>query len=140
MPVNITNIKITRELLERNCYMENIVTMENIVSWSALAGTSVGRGPSSTEIKYKVSWLGTLKIFLELVFVGLKLETANFIDSTLSDQDKEKIIEQKKLNKRLSSADFQSEKKKHKVTSSVKNNPSNIGEHSSITSSSFQQF
>ena len=92
MPVNITNMKITGELLERSCYMENIVTMENIVSWSALAGTSVGRGPSSTQIKYKVSLMGTLNIFLKLVFVGLKLDPANFIDTTLIDQDKEKII------------------------------------------------
>ena len=87
MPVNITDMKITRELLEKSCYMENIVTMENIVSWSALTGTSVGRGPNSTQIKYKVPWMGTLKIFLELVFVGLKLDPANFIDSTLIDID-----------------------------------------------------
>ena len=75
-----------------------------------------------------------------MVFVGLKLDPANFIDTILIDQDIDKIIEQKKLNKRLSSADFQSGKKKKKVTSPVKNNPSNIGVHSSITSSSFQQF
>ena len=49
MPVNITDMKITRELLEKSCYIENIK------SWSALTGTSVGRGPSSTQIKYKVS-------------------------------------------------------------------------------------
>ena len=115
MPVSLTDIKITRELLDKSNYTENIVTMENIVSWTALSGKSVSRGPSSTQIKYKVSWLGTLKIFLELVFIGLRLDPANFVDSTLIDQDKEKIIEQKKLNKRLSTTDFHSEKKKKNI-------------------------
>ena len=60
MPVSLTDIKITRELLDKSNYTENIVTMENIVSWTALSGKSVSRGPSSTQIEYKVSWLGTI--------------------------------------------------------------------------------
>ena len=112
MPVSLTDIKITRELLDKSNYTENIVTMENIVSWTALTGTSVSRGPNSTQIKYKVSWLGTLKIFLELVFVGLKRDPANFVDSTLIDQDKEIIIEQKKLNKNLAVQNFKVRRRK----------------------------
>ena len=75
----------------------------------------MGRGPVAGAIRYKMSWLGVLKVLLELVFVGLKKDPATHIDANLIDEDKERMIEQAKLNKRLSSADFESAKKKARV-------------------------
>ena len=114
MPVSA--LVITKDLLAKADYGDSHVCMERIVPWSALAGTSVARGPKSGELRIKISWLAVCKILLELVFVGLDLDQSEHIDSDLIDQEKEKEIQKKKLNKRLSSgADFESLKKKKKL-------------------------
>ena len=61
---------VTKRILINGGYTDEVLTMQNLVSWSALAGKCVGRGPSSGEIRYKLSWLGVLKVLLELIFVG----------------------------------------------------------------------
>ena len=65
LSVPVSALVITKDLLTKADYHDINVCMESIVPWSALAGTSVARGPKAGELKLKISWLAVLKILLE---------------------------------------------------------------------------
>ena len=83
---------VTQDILGKAGYTDHILTMQNLLSWSALAGKSVRRGPSPGTIRNKVSWLGILKVLIELVFVCFKKDLTTHIDPTLIDAEKERVI------------------------------------------------
>ena len=96
LSVPTKDLVITNTLIIKSGYSESDVCMEKIVPWSALAGTSVARGPKTGSINYKISWLGVLKILLELIFVGLDLDPSDHIDPSLIYDQKELDIQKKK--------------------------------------------
>ena len=117
MKVKILDLKITDEVLKKSGYDDEILTMENLVPWKSLKSMqSFSRGPGVTEIMYKMSWLAVLKIMLEVTLVGLgkNPNDPELVDPSLAKQHKEKHASKQTLNKRISSDDFQSVKKKKK--------------------------
>ena len=52
--VPVSALVITGDLLTKADYQDINVCMESIVPWSALAGTSVAKGPKAGELKIKI--------------------------------------------------------------------------------------
>ena len=72
MRVQVSDLKVTKPILDKSGYTDQILTMQNLVYWESLKSIpSFSRGPKVQLIRYKMSWLALLKIMLELILVGI---------------------------------------------------------------------
>ena len=109
MSVQVSDLTVTQGIVAKSGYTESTLSMERLVTWDSLKGIpSFSRGPKVCKIMHKMSWLATLKIFLEVVLVGLigpgSAET--HVDFSLLKSNK---------MKRTSSDDFEQLPKKSKT-------------------------
>ena len=88
MRVQVSDLKVTKPILDKSGYTDQILTMQNLVYWESLKSIpSFSRGPKAQLIRYKMSWLALLKIMLELILVGIIGPTGpnDHVDPTLLD-------------------------------------------------------
>ena len=106
---------MTQSILQKSGYTDSVLSLEKLVSWDSLQGIpSISRGPKVDKIIYKMSWLATLKIMLEVILVGVIGPNApsDYVDPALLE---------KMGKKRKSSDDFEAVPKKIKITKPIAN-------------------
>ena len=74
MSVQVSDLTVTQGIVAKSGYTDSTLSMERLVTWDSLKGIpSFSRGPKVCKIIHKMSWLATLKIFLEVIdYVKLK--------------------------------------------------------------------
>lgn len=113
MQVKVADLVVTQSILQKSGYTDSVLSLEKLVSWDSLQGIpSISRGPKVDKIIYKMSWLATLKIMLEVILVGVigPNAPADYVDLDLLE---------KMGNKRKSSDDFEAVPKKNKITKTI---------------------